>query len=362
MKIAHINTERTFRGGEVQTLLLARELQSRGHENVIIAQNGSLLSERAGEVSIRTLLLSMRGELDPVAALRLRKVLLQELPNIIHAHTPHAGSLALLARRKRTPVVVSRRVIFPLKNFLSRLKYQKADAVLAVSQSVRNQLVMDGILDEKIHVAESGTDFSAFEKAPSQPAARVALSIPESAFVIGNVSYFDRHKGQSLLIKAFAQFATVQERPCYLVLVGDGPLLDGCRSLAQHLNLADRVLFTGQRFDVANLYAVMDLFLLSSIPPALEGWSGVLREAMGFGLPVIAVRQPATEEQIRHNETGILVSASQEKWVEAMHRLYSDVPLCRRLAQEGMKEARKFHVQAMADKTEACYRAVATGG
>ena len=360
LRIFHINSERTFRGGEVQTLLLARELQARGHSNLVIAQKDSPLAEKAQEANIPTLELRMRGEWDIIGAWKLRKAVQEYSPDIVHAHTPHACSLALFAKIAPVGLVCSRRVIFPLpKNPLTRYKYRNVDAVLAVSQAVRNQLVTDGLPAEKIFIAQSGTDFSMLDRANSQAQARASLGISEPAFVIGNVSYFDQHKGQSHLIQAFEKFAErCADRSLYLLLVGDGPLLHFCRSLAERSNLADRVLFTGHRLDIENLYAAMDIFFLSSIPPAVEGWSGVLREAMGAGLPVIAVRQPAIEEQVRPAETGLLVSTELEDWIVAMETLFQDSEKRKRLGKKGMVEARKYTVQALADQTEICYRAV----
>lgn len=360
LRIVHVNTENGFRGGEVQTLHLMRGLRERGHHNLLVAQRNSPLIERARTAGILVKELRMRGEWDLLAIRELRKIIRANSPDLMHAHTGHALSLALLARLgvDDLPVVCSRRLSFPLEqNPLTRKKHHSVNAIIAVSDTVRKQLIQDGIPEEKIYVAESGTDFSRLDQAVARNTARQELNLPPEAFVIGNISHFDSNKGQELLILAFLEFAARHSNePSYLLLVGDGPALPGCRSLAMESKFAERILFTGQRDDVENLYVAMDLFFLSSLRG--EGWSGVLREAMGIGLPAIAVEQPAVRDQLQDGETGIVVSNQISQWVEAIEKLFRERELRQRIGMQAKMHARHFTVDAMVVKTEACYYSV----
>ncbi|UCF81735.1 MAG: glycosyltransferase family 4 protein [Acidobacteriota bacterium] len=361
LTVLHINTERSFRGGEVQTVLLARELAKRGHRNTVFAQAHAPLAHRAREEGLSAVELSMRGEWDALAAWHLRTAIRRLRPDVLHAHTPHAGAVALLARfpKKHPAVVLSRRVSFPIrKNFLSAYKYRSVDAVLAVSHAVADELVEQGLDEERIHVAEDGTDFAPFQAMRPRGDVRAELGIPPQAFVVGNVGYFDRNKGQRALIDVFLDLASLHlDRPMVLLLVGGGPLLRACKHSAHRRNLADRVVFTGERRNVADLYGAMDVFFLSTLT-MLEGWSGVLTEAMAAGLPAVATRRPVTLERIRDGESGLLVSARhREEWLKAIDALYRDPGLRARLGAEGKKHALQFTPERLADKTEACYRA-----
>ncbi len=354
LTVFHINTERTFRGGEVQTLLLAQELQKRGHHNVVIAQAHSPLAVKAKESGILTLELSMKGEWDLFAASAIRKAMLIHKPDLLHAHTAQACSLALLARwnHRRIPVVFSRRLHSAIHN---KLKARNVDAVLAVSSSIRDLLIRT-IPPERVFVAESATDFSILDQGVSPHEARERLNVPRDAFVVGNVNYFDKHKGQMQLVRAFLEFVRQKSRPCYLLLAGEGPLLEECRSLAQQSKFTNQILFTGRRSDLQNVYPAMDVFFFSSMPAALEGRPGVLREAMGTGIPCVATRLPATVEFIVHGETGLLVShENPNEWVEAMDMLFNNQDLRSSFTEEGKRFARRFTPQNLADKTLDCY-------
>lgn len=359
--VLHVNTERTFRGGEIQTILLASELQRRGHRNVLFAQPGSPLADRGRRSGLATVEISMRGEWDVFAASKLRNSISDMAVDVVHAHTPHAGALALLAAagRRQAAIVLSRRVARPIRqNFLSQSKYQRADAVLAVSRTVRNILLSSGLPPDKVCIAEDGTDFSIFERAKPRGEVLRELNLPESAFVIGNVGYFDEHKGQAQLIEAFARYnQRSPEQTGFLLLVGEGPMLARCRALAEDAGVGSKVVFAGYRSDVENMYAVMDLFFLATLS-LTEGWSGVVTEAMAAGLPVIAVRQPTMEERITHGKNGWLVSpGDNDEWAEALLDLSRDSGLRSALAAEGKQQALTYTLSALAEKTEACYRA-----
>ncbi len=354
--VLHVNTERGFRGGEIQTLHLIKGLTERGHQNILIAQKSSPLVAQAKQASISPIEMNMRGEWDLLAALKLRKLIQQHSPNIVHAHTAHAASLALLSRTgKNIATIFTRRVTLPIpRNPFARKKYNSVDGIIAVSQAVKAQLLENGVQPGKICIAESGTDFSRLDQAPSKNAARKYLQIPEDAFLIGNISYFDANKGQYQLIQAFTQFAAAHpEKKSYLLLVGDGPELERCRVLAKRSRLGDRVIFAGMRLDVKNLYPAMDVFFLSSLRG--EGWSGVLREAMAMSLPCIAVDQAATRDQLQNGDCGLLVSTRILDWVQAIEHIYEDPDLQTKLGKQANTFAQQFSVKTMVEKVEACY-------
>ena len=353
MVIFHINTEKGFRGGEIQTLHLVRSLQLAGHQNCIFARPGSRILQEARVQEIPCFTLSMRGEWDFISGRTLRRLIHVQKPDILHAHTAHACSIALMARWPDgvPPIVYSRRVAFPSNKKLLRRKLKNVDAVLAVSQTVRSQMMDAGVSAERIYVAESGTDLARFENLPSRSVSRNELSIPEDAFVIGNVSHFEPQKGQEGLIRVFGQFA--ESHPsALLLLVGDGPDRSRCEEVAKNVGCENRIRFSSFRKDVERIYPAMDLFFLSS---SHEGWSGVLREAMICGVPVVAVRQPSTEEQVR---TGILVSNDPGEWLAALEKLHSDPALRNQMAENAKEYARQFTVETMVRKTEECYRKV----
>src|SRR4051812_4605975 len=113
-----------MRGGQHQVLLLCSLLADAGHDITLLAKVGSPLSQQATQRRLT------------VKAATLRDIWSESLAaDVVHAHDARAHTLTAIASRR--PVVVSRRVAFPVKRtWLSRLKYSRPARYLAVSQFV----------------------------------------------------------------------------------------------------------------------------------------------------------------------------------------------------------------------------------
>ena len=118
LKVLHVNTEPTWRGGEQQVLYLLDGLRARGVASVLAAQPDGPMAERARKSGHEVVGLRMRGEVDPIAVWRLYRLLRRGGFSVVHAHTSHGHTLAVLAAAlfgpsaARPKVVVARRVDF----------------------------------------------------------------------------------------------------------------------------------------------------------------------------------------------------------------------------------------------------------
>ena len=102
----------------------------------------------------------------------------------------------------------------------------------------------------------------------------------ENKFVLGHIGRFVYPKNHSFLIDVFAEVVKVKPE-ARLMLVGDGELRKNIEEKVVSLGLQDKVLFLGNRNDVADLYNAMDIFLL---PSHYEGLPVVGVEAQANGL------------------------------------------------------------------------------
>ena len=115
MKILHINTERTWRGGEQQTLYLIRSLIDRHITCHLVCQPDSPMARKAMKAGAAVFPLAMRGEFDVQASLRIRNLIKRHGYDILHSHTSHAHSLAFFASMGRNACrLVTRRVDFSI--------------------------------------------------------------------------------------------------------------------------------------------------------------------------------------------------------------------------------------------------------
>src|SRR5688500_12197989 len=138
MRSLHIDTARTWRGGQNQVLLTVTGLAEAGHDAILLAHETGELRRRAGE-GLRFLGFTPRNEFDVKAGWQLVKVLADLTPEVVHAHDPMAVSLTAMALQMSPPkprplVVASRRVDFHLKRHaFSRWKYSHVDVFIAAS-------------------------------------------------------------------------------------------------------------------------------------------------------------------------------------------------------------------------------------
>src|SRR6266550_3026465 len=173
----HIDTARTWRGGQNQVLLTVNGLRSIGHRAALVAHPDGELRRRAAE-GMDLIPIAPRTEMDLSAAWRLSRVIKRLRPDVIHAHDPHGVAMASLAlslggasRRHgavSSPVfVASRRVDFHLKsNSFSRWKHRQVDCFIAASEAIRQMLVADGVEAERTVTVHEGIDLEHVLAAP----------------------------------------------------------------------------------------------------------------------------------------------------------------------------------------------------
>jgi L-malate glycosyltransferase len=364
MRVLHINTERTWRGGELQTLQLARGLAERGHASHVVAQPGSPLAGKASDAGLPVHELRMRGEADPVAVFALATVLRRTLPDIVHMHTSHAHTLGVLASRmtrigKR---VVSRRVdfsIFRNKLKASAIKYRYGvDRYVTVSRAIRDVLVKDGIAPERIRVVHSGIVPERFDGVVPADL-RAELSLPPDARLVGNVAHFGWHKAQEVLVRA-AKILAETHPAAVVLLVGDGDCRAKVEEEANSLGLTgNTVRFLGFRDDVPEVLAALDVFVMSSI---LEGLCTSILDALAARRPVVASRVGGIPE-ILEGGNGILVPPSDpEALAAAIGRVLDDGAMATAMAEQGRRTVEKnFSVDATVSGTVAVYRELLGG-
>ena len=309
MRVLHINTERTWRGGEQQTLYLARGLKQRGHETQIACQPGSPLSARAREEGIEVAEIPMRAECDPVAIRALARLIASQQYDIVHMHTSHAHTLGCLASllARRGARIVTRRVDFSIiKSPVSKLKYTWGiTKYIAISEAIKRVLVNDGINPDRIAVVHSGIDISRFGKTLDNARVRNELHIDSNQPVIGNIAHMADHKGQKYLIQAVPE--VLKEFPtAKFMIVGGGELRPDLEHYVEQLGIKSSVIFTGFRGDIPELLKAFDIFVM---PSHMEGLCTSIMDAMAAGVPVVASNVGGIPEIVQNELNGLLVPA-----------------------------------------------------
>src|SRR5438093_6173031 len=92
----HVDTARTWRGGQNQVLLTVNGLRSMGHRAALVAHPDGELRRRLAE-GLDLIPIAPRTEMDLSAAWRFSRVVRRFTPGVVHAHDPHGIAMAAIA-------------------------------------------------------------------------------------------------------------------------------------------------------------------------------------------------------------------------------------------------------------------------
>jgi glycosyltransferase involved in cell wall biosynthesis len=365
----HIDTARTWRGGQNQVLLTVNGLRAIGQRAALVAHPDGELRRRAAE-GLELIPIAPRTEMDLSAAWRLSRVVKRLAPDVIHAHDPHGVAMASLAlslgasstkRDGRAPALVaSRRVDFHLKgNSFSRWKYRQVDCFIAASEAIRTMLVADGVDADRTVTVHEGIDIEHVAAAPPVNV-HEAFWLPHHAPVVGNVAALVPHKGQRHLVEA--AHLVVREVPdARFIILGEGELREPLERQVREYKLEKHVLLPGFRTDVLGCIKGFDLFAMSSVT---EGLGTSLLDAMACSRAIVATRTGGIPEIVEDGVNGVLVPPRDHaEMAKAIVRLLNDGALRKKMGDAGFARVQaRFTVERMVAETASVYERVGGTG
>ena len=261
---------------------------------------------------------------------------------IVHTNSYVPGNYARLAATLlRVPVIIDHWHGFtpfsPKRRLICRLLGRVTDLSLAVSQGVKDYLLEQCRLDPtRVQVVHNGVDLERLRRHRPRREVRGELGLGEAAQAVGLVGRLDHWgKGHKEL---FAALASLKERyPVEALIIGGGRREEEMRQWAAASGLAGRVHFLGQREDIPDLLAALDIFVL---PSQREGVSLALLEAMAAGLPVIVSRVGGLPEVVTDGENGLLIPPQDPKALAAaLARLLAEPDFARNLGEKARRHA-----------------------
>jgi len=355
VKILHIDEQQTWRGGEQQACWLMEGLCSHGVEIYAVGRENSEFISRLKTIShIRTFTLPLHSEFDLYSAWNIANIARKNKIDIIHAHTSHAHSLAILSTffYTKPKIVVSRRVSFPpAKNIFSQWKYNHIDLIIPVSYFVAKILKENGIAENKIKVVRSSIDLSHIDVPPYK---KRELGVDDNVKILLNAGALVPHKDHFTLLNAFAEVKKVFNN-IVLLIAGSGLLQKDIQSEIDKLHLSPHVRLLGYRNDVPRLIRTSDMYISSSWS---EGLGTSILEALASEKPVVATEAGGVSEMVINHETGLLVpNKNPQLLAEAIIYMLSHSEEATNMAKKGRKHVEdNFTVTRMVNETLSVYQ------
>jgi glycosyltransferase involved in cell wall biosynthesis len=308
---------------------------------------------------------------DLAALAELRSVFRRLRPHIVHTHNPKPGVYGrLAARAARTPIVVNtvhglyavpedtwrrRTLVYGLERVASRC----SDAELVQNPEDVATLERLGVPRSKLHLLGNGVDLDRFDPRAADPARRAAVRAEAGAAdgdtLVGLVGRLVAEKGYREVFDAAARLRTRAPTVRVAVVGPDDPSkADALTAAETDAARAAGVAFLGERDDMVDLYAAMDLYVLAS---HREGFPRSAMEASAMGVPVIATDIRGCRQVVDDGVTGRLVPVRDAAALaDAIEQLAADPRRRTAMGRAGRARAvAEFDEQRVIDRTLRVY-------
>ncbi|AZF20409.1 MULTISPECIES: glycosyltransferase family 4 protein [unclassified Pseudomonas] len=363
MKIVYVITRSDVIGGaSVHLLDLALGSFQAGHSVDILVGGEGVFNSRARDLGLscfplKYLVREINPRKDIRAFFELRKMLSKLKPDLVHLHSSKAGILGRLAAKSLgLPAIftahgwaftegVSAKRRFLYRN-IERIMARFSEQILTVSEFDR-QLAL------KAKVGDEASVLTIHNGMPEVSSNIVSLTESDKVRLI-MVARFEVPKNQKFLLEALAKVAP---KNWELELVGDGPSFSSVQTLAAHLGIGEKVVFSGACDDVPIRLSRSDVFVL------ISDWEGLpltILEAMRTGLPVIASNVGGVSELVANGENGFVVERGDQKGLmDALTQLINSPELRKKQGLLGQHIYRtNFTFDIMLDKILKIYQKV----
>lgn len=357
MRIVQLLPELNEGGVERGTMELSRELVNRGHESVVISAGGKLEEQvkKDGGTNITFDLCSKNPFTALLRIIKLRKILKELNPDILHVRSRVPAWLAYLANKKlHVPFVTT------VHGFNSVSPYSaimtKGDKVICVSDSIKTYIQKHyHTADEKITVIPRGIDLEKFN--PENIDGEFIRIFTEKyllsdKFVVSSVGRITQLKDLETFISAIAVLKHSHSNIVGLIVGGvredKQDYFHSLEVLVKKLGLIDNIIFTGSQSKVAEIYALSNVAVSSSKKP--ESFGRTVAEALALGTPVAATNHGGVLDIIVEGDNGFFYPAGDSE------ALAKSIDQCSHLEFDGYYYiSENFSLQKMVKSTVAIY-------
>jgi len=338
---------------------LARALEKRGHEVVIVTKTADFNDEAHGlkVVRIKSLFRSSQT-LDLPHIDELEEVLGKMKPDIIHAHhafSPISLFSILVGKKLGVKTVLTNHsiqflhdfdylwkpssfVMFPLRQYIS-----SADRIIAVSRAAAT--FISHFTDKEVSVIPNGVNVE--EYAP-----QVKEFDGRSVLFVGRLVY---RKGLHLLLETMKKVID-EKKEAELTIAGSGYLSPLLKLVVKTLGLQDNIFIREDlsKNELIDLYQKANVFVMPSVFG--ESFGIVLLEAMASKTPVVATAQGGVQEVVTHMETGLLVRKNKiEGLAKSILTLLEDESFSERISSNAFRKVKKYDWSIVVKKIEEVY-------
>ena len=369
IKILFVIDGLEFGGGERCFAQIISALPTERYEIFLASAGNPCLYDEIQNTRVHLVPLDFSHKYNPALFTRLARIIMAEGIDIVHGQGARAEFYARLASGLAKTSKYISTIAMPVEGydvgkfqkrayrFLDRFSERYVDRFIVVSDSLKERMIRQhAIPSEKIARIYNGIEIDFYnpdEQENRRAKIREELYLDDDVLLVGSIGRLVWQKGFEYFLQCIPNVIGISSRIKFL-LVGEGPLRRPLEDLSKGLGIEQFIIFTGQRKDIRDVLAALDILV---IPSVLEGFPMITLEAMAMGKPIIATRIDGITEQIRDGKEGFLVaSRSPAELTQAIVKVAGDSLLADRLGNSARQRvATEFSVQQMIGATIKVY-------
>ena len=319
MKILQVNTEKTWRGGERQTLYNIQGFLQQGHEVELLCRKNFPLHQKAKELDIPIHVVNNGLQAILYLIKHARYV------DIIHAQTASAQMYGVTsAFFHKTPIVYSRRVDFVPHGFFTKLKYKRTDKLVAISEAIKT--ILENFGQKNVSVIPD----IAFPKKLNEERAKKLIHFRgwHNKKIIANIAALVPHKDPLTMVQVIYHLSQIRDDFMFLHF-GEGNLQHEVEKEIAALNVSRWYHLMGHVDEVEDFFSIFDVFVMSSQE---EGLGSSVLDAFLYKVPVVSTNAGGLKEVVEGN--GLLCDVKDAKAIAvSINEILNDADLKRDITE-----------------------------
>jgi L-malate glycosyltransferase len=360
MRVLHISSPKTWRGGEQQLIYLVEELKALGVWQMVMCPFNSSVHKYCLKNHLNHVTYFKGFSANPMVAFRVSHICQKDKIDLLHVHDSHAHNFAVLSAvltNNTLPIIVSRRVDFPITGGpLSSFKYNhpRIIKIICVSNAIKDIMLADVQDKSKLEVVHSGIDLSKFSIKKTN-VLREEYGLDSEILLIGNVAALAPHKDYPTFVRT-AKRVIESGINAKFFAIGEGPSRKLVELAIAENGMENHIILTGFRDDIPTILPELDIFLITS---STEGLGTSVIDAQAAGVPVVATAAGGIIEIIQNEKNGLVAPVENDELLaEAVIKLAKDPALRLEYSDAGKEKSKEFSKSITAKKTLAIYESV----
>lgn len=299
MRSLHIIGSRRLGGAENFFLRLLPALSGHtGHEVIAVTRRNSLVDIHI-DPTIQKHTVALRNGWDITSVLAIRRLVRVVRPDVVQTYMGRSTRLTRLPKGSAAIHVARLGGYYKIDGY-----YRHASAWIGNTRGICDYLIREGLPPGRVFQIGNFVPHPLPTPAEKLLHLREALNIPQDAQVVFSLGRFVEQKGFYDLLTAFSKLSpTLDDRPRFLLLAGDGPLRSALQKHAKELSIESRIRFVGWTTNPTGLFHLSDVFVC---PSWEEPLGNVILEAWAHGVPVLSTLTDGSQELITPDTDGLL--------------------------------------------------------